>query len=142
MKRTGTLASFFAFGLFSQAILIALIKLPLSIETGYGLIFSGMAFMLLRASIEKSDKDLGIEIEMRKIAMRKAPAFRLAFALVGGGILMASNTLTGIPPQTAFSYGICAVAITDLIFENSREAWNSHKSKNFQKKTMEVKHYA
>ena len=142
MKRTGTLASYFTFGLLSQTTLIALIGLPLTLETGYGLLFAATAFTLLRASIEKTDKDLGIEKEMRKIAMRKAPAFRLSFALVGGGILMASNTLAGVPPATAFSYGICAVAITDLIFENTREAWNKHKSLTFQKKPTEVKQYA
>ena len=124
MKRSGNLFSFFFFGIVSQWVLLVLLGQTSSVVLFYNFLFSGVVFFVIRALIEKKERETVVVREIRKYVARRGSAFRLAFGVVGSYCLLLTNTNLNIDFEKLVFYGFFSVILTETIFEAARESWN------------------
>ena len=130
MKRVGNLLSFAFFGIFSQLLLVWLLKEALAIELAFAFLISAVAFMLYRAYIEeKYDEILKEEFvkkEMRRWWLRSEAENTFTFAMFGGFIILFANfgLWDRVELINLWAMGFVSVGLMRIIFGEAREIFN------------------
>ena len=129
MKKSGTFASFFLFGLLAQAIFlltyIVLVREPITWSNIFASIFAATSFVFLRLAMDWKTFDNETEDSLRRLTISDKPSDRFAFAVFAGSILVFFNqTLLVTHPYRVVFLAVLAVLLAHSFHELAREQYN------------------
>lgn len=130
MKRQGNLLSFAFFGLVVQAMLLLLLGQAIVFQQLAGFLMAATGFMVYRVCIQERKRSKASESYFRREArrwwLRSEPENTLAFAMIGGMLLVFCNFALWrkVDFLELWSAGFVSIALTKVLFEHCRQLLN------------------
>lgn len=135
MKKSGTIISWFIFGLVANFLIVVFSgKTQILLDEFF---IAGMLFVFYRILMDWKLFDNPIEDELREIAISNRMTGSFLFASIASIILLFSNRFV-FPMNMflVFLLGIAVVMLTQLLFEDWRKSWNQFKQVHLTQKKI------